>query len=88
MTYGNGIAEDWTYSRLLGRALQASYDAEVISLGRSGYQSGDILNVTETFISQVFPDLLVYAVSLNDFLPSEQRIALLLSERGRVRKQR
>jgi len=74
LTYGYGIAEDWTYSRVLERALQASYDAEVINLGRSGYQSEDILNVTETFIPQVLPELLVYAVSLNDFLPSGQGI--------------
>ena len=72
LTYGYGIAEDWTYSRLLERALQVSYDAEVINFGRSGSQSEDIVNVVEAFVPQVLPDLLVYAVSLNDFLPSGQ----------------
>ncbi len=72
LTYGYGIPEEWTYSRLLEKALQESQEAEVINLGRSGYQSTDIRNVMKTFAPKVAPDLIVYAVCLNDFLPSGQ----------------
>ena len=72
LTYGYGVEEQWTYSRLLESALQEHYGVEVINLGRSGYQSTDILDVTKTFAPQLTPDLIVYGVCLNDFLPSGQ----------------
>jgi hypothetical protein len=70
LTYGYGIEEKWTFSRLLERSLQESHRAEVINLGRGSFQSGDILGVLHRFLPQLDPDLVVYAVCLNDFLPS------------------
>ena len=70
LTYGEGIAQEWTFSRLLERALQENYRAEVINLGHGGFQSEDILDVLHRFLPQIDPDLVVYAVCLNDFLPS------------------
>jgi GDSL-like Lipase/Acylhydrolase family len=74
LTYGYGVEEQWTFSRLLQRSLQASYRVEVVNLGRSGFQSKDIVGVLQTFLPQLDPDLVVYAVCLNDFLPSGERI--------------
>ena len=72
LAYGYGVEEQWNFSGLLETALRRSFDAEVINLGRSGYQSTDILYVTETFAPQLMPDVIIYGVSLNDFLPSGQ----------------
>jgi lysophospholipase L1-like esterase len=74
LTYGEGIAEEWTFSRLLERALQENYRVEVINLGVRGFQSEDILDVLHRFLPQLDPDLVVYAVCLNDFLPSGQLV--------------
>jgi lysophospholipase L1-like esterase len=70
LTYGDGLAEEWTYSRLLERSLQESHRVEIINLGRDGLQSRDILGVLQQFLPLLEPDLVVYAVCLNDFLPS------------------
>jgi hypothetical protein len=72
LTYGEGLAEEWTYSRILERSLQKSHRVEVINLGRNGFQSEDILGVLRQFLPVLDPDLVVYAVCLNDFLPSLQ----------------
>jgi GDSL-like Lipase/Acylhydrolase family len=70
LTYGDGVAEEWTFSRLLERSLQPSHRVEVVNLGRDGFQSEDILSVLHQFLPLLDPDLVVYAVCLNDFLPS------------------
>jgi lysophospholipase L1-like esterase len=74
LTYGIGIATEWTYSNLLERSLKDSYRTEVFNLGHSGYQSEDILGVLHRFMPRLDPDLVVYAVCLNDFLPSGQHV--------------
>lgn len=70
LTYGLGVAEEWTYSSLLEQSLQPDYRVEVVNLGRSGYQSADNLSVLHRILPQLEPDLVVHAVCLNDFLPS------------------
>jgi hypothetical protein len=70
LTYGDGLAEEWTFSRILERSLQKSHRVEVVNLGHEGYQSEDILAVLQQFLPLLDPDLVVYAVCLNDFLPS------------------
>ena len=72
LTYGEGIEENWTYSRILERSLQKGHKAEVLNLGLSGYQSEEILGVLHRFLPELDPDLVVYAVCLNDFLPAER----------------
>ena len=72
LTYGYGIEDRWTYSKLLERSLQDSHRLEVANLGRSGYQSEDMVWVLRKFLPQLDPDLVIYAVCLNDFLPSGQ----------------
>ena len=70
LTYGYGIAEDDTYCRVLERELNQKYRIEVLNLGRCGDQSADILATLRTQFPLLQPDLVVYGVCLNDFLPS------------------
>jgi lysophospholipase L1-like esterase len=74
LTYGYGVEQQWTFSSLLQHSLQEEYRVEVVNLGASGFQSEDILRVLQNFLPQLDPDLIVYAVCLNDFLPSGERV--------------
>ncbi len=71
MTYGYGVAEQYTYTELLQQILGEKYRIEVVNLGINGWQSEDILNVVETYVPQLQPDLVFYGVVINDFLPSQ-----------------
>lgn len=71
-TYGGGVAEEWTYSGLLERALQKDYRIDVVNLGRPGFQSEDILGVIQGYTPELLPDLIIYGINVNDFLPSGQ----------------
>lgn len=70
MTYGDGIPAEWTYAAQLERLLQKEYRVEIISLGADGAQSEDILHTVEKMLPVVRPDLVIYGVCYNDFLPS------------------
>ncbi len=70
LTYGYGIQEKDTFTGLLNNWLQKDYRVEFLDLGVSNYQSEDILRVIRTFLPQLHPDLVIYAVCQNDFLPS------------------
>lgn len=70
MTYGAGIREEWTYTAQLERAMQKLYRIEFLNLGVNGFQSEDILKVIERMVPLLKPDLVVYGVCYNDFLPS------------------
>ena len=69
-TYGMGVAEEATYPRVLERALLREYRVEVLNLGVNGYQSEDVLMALKKFAPGLQPDLVVYGICLNDFLPS------------------
>ena len=71
LTYGSGIDEYWTYPAVLERRLRNEFNVEVLNLGIGGYQSEDILGVVKTWVPQLKPDLVIYGVCLNDFLPSD-----------------
>jgi lysophospholipase L1-like esterase len=70
LTYGQGIAAEDTYSAVLERDLSATRPVEVLNLGVQGYQSEDVLHTLERFLPELRPDVVVYGVCLNDFLPS------------------
>ncbi len=70
LTYGYGIAEEDTYSRVLERELGRSFRIEILNLGVSGVQSEDIYNILKKFLPVLKPELVFYGVCLNDFLPS------------------
>ncbi len=70
LTYGQGIEERWTYARQLEALLAPDYNVEVLNLGVSGHQSEDILGKVRDFLPSLNPDLVIYGVCPNDFLPS------------------
>jgi hypothetical protein len=72
LTFGYGIAEKDTFVGLLNSWLQKDYRVEVLNLGVSGYQSEDVLHTIKKFVPQLHPDLVLYTICQNDFLPSGQ----------------
>ncbi len=70
LTYGYGVEEENTYGRTLERILSEEYHSEVLNLGICGLQSSDIVEIVLEFAPILKPDLIVYGISLNDFLPS------------------
>jgi hypothetical protein len=72
LTFGQGIDERFIYTSLLQDELGKQYAIEVLNLAVPGYQSEDILMVIKQFVPALQPDLVVYGVCLNDFLPSKR----------------
>jgi len=70
LTYGYGIEERFTYSSIVEAQLSTDHAVEVLNLGVSGYQSEDVLNALKRFLPDLDPDLVIYGVCLNDFLPT------------------
>lgn len=70
LTYGYGVEESQTYCRRLEELLSKDRDVEVLNLGVCGAQSSDILKIVKKFTPVLKPDLIIYGISLNDFLPS------------------
>lgn len=70
LTYGHGVEEENTYGRVLEGILSEEYHIEVLNLGICGLQSRDILEIVLEFAPILKPDLFVYGICLNDFLPS------------------
>lgn len=72
LTYGYGIPEASTFTALLNTWLSKDYRVEFLNLGVSGNQSEDVLHVIQTWVPKLQPNLVIYAVCLNDFMPSGQ----------------
>jgi len=72
LTYGWGIEPEWSYPSQLERALASHYEVEVLNLGVPGHASEEVLSVASRFLPRLEPDLVIYGVCLNDFLPAEQ----------------
>ncbi|HWR97061.1 MAG TPA: GDSL-type esterase/lipase family protein, partial [Candidatus Methanoperedens sp.] len=70
LTYGEGVAAEEAWPSVLERELGGEYRVEVLNLGVSGSQSEDVLRFAERRLPQLEPDLVLYGVCLNDFLPS------------------
>jgi hypothetical protein len=70
LTYGDGIEPEWTYPAQLERLLEKDYRVEVLNLGVDGLQSEDVVRELERMTPLLEPDLIVYGICLNDFLPS------------------
>jgi hypothetical protein len=70
LTYGFGIAEGATFTHLLNDWMSHGETIEFLNLGVIGLQSEDIAKTVEKFIPRLKPDLIIYAVCQNDFLPS------------------
>ncbi len=70
LTDGEGVAEAEAYPEVLGQMLNRTYRVEVLNLGVCGYQVSDVRRVLERHIDDLNPDLVVYGMCLNDYLPS------------------
>jgi hypothetical protein len=70
LTYGVAIAEEATFTHLLNDWMSRGETSEFLNLGVPGAQSEDIANTVEKLLPKLKPDLIIYAVCLNDFLPS------------------
>lgn len=70
LTYGYGVDEAQTYSHILEKILSKTYNIEILNLGVCGMQSSDIKKTVIEFTPKLNPDLIIYGISLNDFLPS------------------
>jgi lysophospholipase L1-like esterase len=70
LTYGEGVAAEEAWPAVLEKALQGDYLAEVLNLGVKGSQSEDVLRRAERLLPALEPDLVLYGVCLNDFLPA------------------
>jgi hypothetical protein len=69
LTYGYGIEEKDTFVALLNTWMSDRH-MEFLNLGVPGAQSEDVLAVIRQFLPTLQPDFVLYAVCLNDFLPS------------------
>jgi len=70
LTYGDGLPEQWRFSNLLEQSMNRDFRIEFLNLGRSGSQSEDVLGIIKKYLPILRPNLVIYAVCLNDFLPS------------------
>lgn len=70
MTYGVGVDEKDTYVRLVEAHLARDYRVEALNLGISGHQSEDVLKTIVRWVPELHPDIVIYGICLNDFLPS------------------
>jgi lysophospholipase L1-like esterase len=70
LTYGAGVPASWTWPSLLERWLSEDASVEVLNLGVSGDASEDVLALARELLPELDPDVLLYAVCLNDFLES------------------
>jgi lysophospholipase L1-like esterase len=71
LTYGYGIEEKDTYPRVLETLLNDTFRVEVLNLGVSGAQSEDIYNTLREKLPELKPNLVIYGMCVNDFLPSK-----------------
>lgn len=69
LTYGYGVSIEETYPSLLSKALSKHGSVEVLNLGVSGLASEEILGVVRRFVPEIQPDIIVYGICVNDFLP-------------------
>jgi lysophospholipase L1-like esterase len=70
LTYGEGLAEEWRFSNLLDLWMNQQFRIEFLNLGVDGAQSEDILKIINKYVPILKPNLVVYAVCINDFLPA------------------
>jgi lysophospholipase L1-like esterase len=69
LTYGYGVYEEETYPMQIEATLKTNFNVEVLNLGVNGMQSDGILRIVKKYTPTLQPDLIIYGVCLNDFLP-------------------
>jgi GDSL-like Lipase/Acylhydrolase family len=73
LTYGAGIAEQNTFTALLNAWMAPNHAIEFLNLGMTGGNSTDMLKNLTDLLPQLRPDLVIYAMCLNDFLHQTER---------------
>lgn len=73
LTYGYAVASEDSYPAIIEKQLSKSIPVKVYNLGKSGFQSEDILGVARKWVPVLRPHVTLYGVCLNDFLPSRTR---------------
>ena len=69
LTYGVGIADEDTYVSRLGKALAQDCSVETFNQGLCGANSTTILRWLRYAIPKMRPDLIIYGICINDYLP-------------------
>ncbi len=70
LTYGYAIPQEATFTHLLSEWMSSDGRIEFLNLGVPGFQSEDVAKVIDRAIPELAPDLIIYGVCENDFLPS------------------
>jgi lysophospholipase L1-like esterase len=70
LTYGVGIEAEQTYAAQLQALMQEQYRIEFLNLGVGASQSEDVAQRIRRFVPELQPDLVIYGICHNDFLPS------------------
>jgi GDSL-like Lipase/Acylhydrolase family len=73
LTYGDGLPEERRFSNLLDRWMSQEFRIEFLNVGVDGAQSEDILRIINRYLPILNPNLVIYGVCINDFLPSGRR---------------
>lgn len=73
LTFGYGVRNEETYPSQIETTLKKKFNVEALNLGVSGCQSEDVLKIVREYTPLLQPDLIIYGVCLNDFLPSGVR---------------
>ncbi len=72
-TWGACVHEQQTYSAILERELvRSGRNVEVINCGKPGGQAEDAASTIENQLIDHRPDIIIYAATMTDFLPSGQ----------------
>ena len=70
LTFGEGVADSDVYPHLIEIGLQQDFKVEVLNLGQPGRQSEEIAELVNGLIDKHEPDLVLYGLCHNDFLPA------------------
>lgn len=70
LTFGEGVADSDVYPHLIESELQKDFRVEVLNLGEPGRQSEEIAELAKGLIDKHEPDLVLYGLCHNDFLPA------------------
>jgi len=72
LTYGVGVAAEDAYPAVLEGILRRKLNTQLVvyNLGVPGRQSEDIVHIAEKWVPVLKPEIVIYGICQNDFLPS------------------
>lgn len=73
LTYGQAVENNKIYASLIEKKLRKEgHNVEVFNLGAMGRQSEDMVKNVKKFFPIIQPDLVIYGICVNDFLPADK----------------